>query len=244
MSRSKASFSASNAGASRYIKLNGDQGGGSKKQGLASSIGRVSGLNYNGTYGKDRNVVFHINQLGGVGKGRSMFSSNADGVQTTDSIGRVIPIPPDTDSSNQNSTLTFMQDTPIIHYATHTPVNTIGAKTYFSADLSNLDGNHAGKITGELTTIHLDDSESRHRKIVFNLIDGDIITLGIAKYQKNNQNDFLNNDVPSVSAVIGGTGMYIGSRGVVTTIKKDNGTYTHRFIFVGDLIPTKETVGY
>lgn len=77
---SQSTFSAGNAGASAFIALNGNQGGGDKKQGLDSRIGRVSGINYDRAHGNNRDVVFHINQIGGVGKGRSMFLSNADGV--------------------------------------------------------------------------------------------------------------------------------------------------------------------
>ena len=69
---------AGNAGASRYLALNGNNGGGSKKQGLPPSVGRKE--NNGKSYGTNRNVVFYMNQLGGVGKGKSMFSSNADGV--------------------------------------------------------------------------------------------------------------------------------------------------------------------
>jgi hypothetical protein len=71
---------AGNAGASSYIALNGNNGGGSKKQGLATSVGRQQ--NNNGrSYGNNRDVVFYMNQLGGVGKNRSMFSTNAGGVR-------------------------------------------------------------------------------------------------------------------------------------------------------------------
>ena len=80
MSRSQSTFSAGNAGASTY-NLNGNVGGGDKKQGLRSTIGNLSNLNYLGTYGDKRDVVFNINQIGGVGKGKSMFASNADGVK-------------------------------------------------------------------------------------------------------------------------------------------------------------------
>jgi hypothetical protein len=72
---------AGNAGSSRFIAMNGNRGGGSKKQGTPSTIGRKSGINYNASYGSNREVVFYINQLGGIGKGRSMFSPNSDGVK-------------------------------------------------------------------------------------------------------------------------------------------------------------------
>lgn len=73
---------AGNAGASRVISLNGNQGGGIKKQGTPSTVGRKSGINYSSSHGNNRNEVFFINQLGGVGKGRSMFAPSADGVRT------------------------------------------------------------------------------------------------------------------------------------------------------------------
>lgn len=76
-----------NAGASMFINLNGPQGGGDKKQGTPSTIGRISGIDYNRSYGDNRDVVFYINQLGGVGKGRSMFAVNADGVRKPKNIG-------------------------------------------------------------------------------------------------------------------------------------------------------------
>lgn len=85
---------AGNAGASRYLALNGNNGGGSKKQGLPSTVGRKQ--NNNGrSYGTNRNVVFYMNQLGGVGKGKSMFSSNADGVHN--------PIKPTESKTFENS---------------------------------------------------------------------------------------------------------------------------------------------
>ena len=80
MSKSQSTFSAGNAGASTFINLNGNLGGGNKKQGLPPSIGRISDLEYGRSYGAERNVVFNINQIGGVGRGKSMFQSNADGV--------------------------------------------------------------------------------------------------------------------------------------------------------------------
>lgn len=86
------SFSAGNAGASQFIALNGPQGGGDKKQGLHSRVGRVSGIGYHGSHGNNRDKVFNVNQLGGVGKGRSMFSTSADGVKTRNGIISVSPI--------------------------------------------------------------------------------------------------------------------------------------------------------
>jgi YHS domain-containing protein len=77
----RSTFSAGNAGASSFIALNRNQGGGTKKQGLPPSTGHNANINYNRAYGNNINLVFHINQLGGVGSGRSAFSPSADGVR-------------------------------------------------------------------------------------------------------------------------------------------------------------------
>uniref|UniRef100_A0A6C0JYY4 Uncharacterized protein n=1 Tax=viral metagenome TaxID=1070528 RepID=A0A6C0JYY4_9ZZZZ len=84
-------FSAGNAGSSKFIALNGKQGGGNKKQGLPSYTGRISGVNYTRSYGSNRFAVFYINQLGGIGKSRSMFSTRAGGVRIAETRGRVRP---------------------------------------------------------------------------------------------------------------------------------------------------------
>ena len=70
---------AGNAGASRSIRLNGITVG-DKLQGLPSTIGRRGGINYTGSYGNKRDVIFSMNQLGGVGRKKTMFLSGADGV--------------------------------------------------------------------------------------------------------------------------------------------------------------------
>jgi len=71
---------AGNACSSNKIRLNGNTGG-NKLQGLASTIGRVGNINYNRSYGNNRDMVFHINQLGGIGRKKSMFLPGADGVR-------------------------------------------------------------------------------------------------------------------------------------------------------------------
>ena len=63
---------AGNAGASSMIRLGGPTIG-TKGQGLVSSVGRRVELNVNRSYGNNRDMVFRINQLGGVGRGRSIF---------------------------------------------------------------------------------------------------------------------------------------------------------------------------
>ena len=61
----------------RKVSVNGNSSGGDKKQGLVSSVGlsywssRAMLIHANGQ--NDRNMVFCLNQLGGVGANKSMF---------------------------------------------------------------------------------------------------------------------------------------------------------------------------
>ena len=67
------------------ITNNTKNAGGNKKQGLASTTNK--GVMYasrsirNRAYGENRNVIFCMNQLGGVGRHKSQFVSTADGVK-------------------------------------------------------------------------------------------------------------------------------------------------------------------
>jgi len=79
MSSSIRGFSAGGAGlTSRKVNVNLNTAGGDKKQGIAPRVGidhwanRAVQIEANGTvYG--RNLIFYMNQLGGVGAGHSMF---------------------------------------------------------------------------------------------------------------------------------------------------------------------------
>lgn len=78
-SRTRSNFSAGNAGSSRYkVNTQLNTAGGGKKQGIVSRVAlgyrsnRAVQIEANGTV-VGRNKIFHINQLGGVGAGHSMF---------------------------------------------------------------------------------------------------------------------------------------------------------------------------
>nr|UZT28954.1 hypothetical protein [Nucleocytoviricota sp.]UZT29098.1 hypothetical protein [Nucleocytoviricota sp.] len=67
-----------------------NQGGGDKKQGLAPLasqffISQANNVQYRTESGDGRNrdLVICVNQLGGIGKGRSQFRANADGKRGT-----------------------------------------------------------------------------------------------------------------------------------------------------------------
>lgn len=90
----------SNIRAIRHVDriINGNQGGGSKKQGIPSTLtlsstSHVAFRNRNIVCACNRHTIFCMNQLGGVGAGgipgRSyMFSSNADGVHNKSYCGK------------------------------------------------------------------------------------------------------------------------------------------------------------
>tara|TARA_Y100000389_G_scaffold140484_2_gene138346 strand:+ start:4207 stop:4491 length:285 start_codon:yes stop_codon:yes gene_type:complete len=79
------SMGAGLAGSSRYnVNVNLNTHGGSKKQGLPASrnIGNSFALNVIKRRASSKSkALFIINQLGGVGRKRSPFLSNADGVR-------------------------------------------------------------------------------------------------------------------------------------------------------------------
>lgn len=95
------------AGSSKHIRLNGNVGGGNKLQGIVSSVGKNYNVDYSRSYGKNRNVVFNVNQLGGVGKGRTMFSSSADGVHTSNNKYSDTTLHPDPGEEPQPTWLTL-----------------------------------------------------------------------------------------------------------------------------------------
>jgi hypothetical protein len=83
---------AGNASASLYnTNVNLNTSGGSKKQGITSRVGLDNWANvaiqtYSNGYG--RNKIFIMNQLGGVGAGKSMFNgryTQVDGVRSGNS---------------------------------------------------------------------------------------------------------------------------------------------------------------
>ena len=74
----------------RNVSVNSNTGGGNKKQGLVSTTNKGTTFSYNAiktrSYGENRNVIFCVNQLGGVGavsggNGSRMFGTTSDGVK-------------------------------------------------------------------------------------------------------------------------------------------------------------------
>ena len=84
------SMSAGRSGASVYnANVNGDQGGGDAKQGLAPTTNKrvqfvLRAIQRRAYSDKDsRRMVFCQNQLGGVGRPSKMFATTADGVSAS-----------------------------------------------------------------------------------------------------------------------------------------------------------------
>ena len=70
--------------------INRPTGGGNKKQGLTSTTNKRSeiiNIIQKKSWGTNRNVVFFINQLGGIGRHRSQFGPVADGLHTNSGGG-------------------------------------------------------------------------------------------------------------------------------------------------------------
>ena len=62
--------------------INKPTGGGNKKQGLTSTTNKSAAINsaiQHFSWGRNRDRVYCMNQLGGIGRGYSQFSTNADG---------------------------------------------------------------------------------------------------------------------------------------------------------------------
>ena len=89
---------------SRKANITCKQGGGSKKQGgpLVANISNLTNRaeKENGVFGaRNRNIVFCMNQIGGVGRGKNHFKSNKEcqtnvkKSQKTPNVATLYPVP-------------------------------------------------------------------------------------------------------------------------------------------------------
>ena len=66
---------------------NRPSGGGDKLQGIPSTTDKKASANrviQNRAWGQNRNIIFNMNQLGGIGRHRSQFLTNAGGLNGPD----------------------------------------------------------------------------------------------------------------------------------------------------------------
>ena len=99
----------------------------------------------------------------------------------------------------------------------------------FVADLATNSGTSAGTLTGSMTTIANSGNgvagSARHRELVFDLPQGQLIALGTSLYPENATE--MDRNKPVTIAIVGGTGRYMGARGQVKTNRNADGTYRH-----------------
>ena len=109
----------------------------------------------------------------------------------------------------------------------------------YKGDLKTQDGKPSGKLQGCLITVDIPESngiaddadEDRFGTLIFQLNEQDnIVTGGVTNYPK--QQAEMQNNLPQVRAITGGTGKYLTARGQLTTVKNTDGTYTHTFEIV------------
>lgn len=135
------------------------------------------------------------------------------------------------------SSLEIEQDVPVLvdHPDLDSERNSTGAVLFFAAVLRDETGTKIGELIGQITTFDVTidgvDEVDKFRELVFNMEDGMIVVLGAAQYVAGTELDFADNNV-ATAVIVGGTDAFVGVRGVVTTIKRANGTYIHTFTFV------------
>jgi hypothetical protein len=115
------------------------------------------------------------------------------------------------------------------------PKGTSGGDLYvFDGPLLDSDeGEMVGHVYGTQTSIAQDsDSETVQAMISYDLGDGDRITVGgIGEYPRGDKNLIENQKFER--PILGGTGRYAGARGVVTTVRRADGSYAHTFEIEG-----------
>jgi hypothetical protein len=111
------------------------------------------------------------------------------------------------------------------------PKGTSGGDVYvFDGPLLDSDEEErVGSVYGTQTSIAQDsDSETVQAMITYDLESGDRITVGgIGEYPRGDKNLVENQKFER--PILGGTGRYAGARGVVTTVRRPDGSYAHTF---------------
>jgi hypothetical protein len=132
-------------------------------------------------------------------------------------------------------TLTYIQDKPVlIHVNLGDSAHGHGDGMAFEAVLKDTTGKAVGEVLGWIVTVDIVDGDSanlikvsdRIGTMVFDLGDeNEIIAQGGTSYHHGEQQMKLG--IAQKRAIVGGTGKYKGVEGEITTIRNDDGTYTH-----------------
>jgi hypothetical protein len=110
------------------------------------------------------------------------------------------------------------------------PSGVAGDTTVFEGPVEK-DGEPYGSIMGSMTKVGAlgagwrEDREERMLTAVFDLPSGQISVLGVSYYFEGDE--LLPAGEPVTRSIVGGTGDYVGIDGEVTTVRNEDGSYTH-----------------
>lgn len=110
------------------------------------------------------------------------------------------------------------------------PSGDAGDLTTFEAPIAK-DGEPYGSLMGTMTKVGSigaglnTEREERMLTAVFDLPEGQISVLGVSYYMDGDL--LLPAGEPVTRAIVGGTGEYVGIDGEVTTVRNEDGSYTH-----------------
>ena len=115
-----------------------------------------------------------------------------------------------------------------------------GDTTEFEAVLMR-DGAPVGMIIGTVVTMHEpgdgvggDTQRERLATMVLRFEDGSqLAALGMSRY--HNPGIEMTSSEPQTRAIVGGTGIYLGARGQITSTRNADGTYTQLIELVNEL---------
>ena len=131
--------------------------------------------------------------------------------------------------------ITFKQDKPaLVHLKLGTAAGSHGDGMAFEAAIRDSSGKAVGEVLGWLITVDIMDGDGanpvyiteRIGSMVFNLGDeNEIVAQGGTSYHQGQAQ--MKEGLSQKRAVVGGTGIYKGIAGEVTTTRNEDGTYTH-----------------
>lgn len=110
------------------------------------------------------------------------------------------------------------------------PSGDAGDLTTFEAPITK-EGQPYGSLMGTMTKVGSlgaglnTEREERMLTAVFDLPEGQISVLGVSYYEEGDL--LLPAGEPVTRAIVGGTGAYVGIDGEVTTVRNEDGSYTH-----------------
>ncbi|HIG65727.1 MAG TPA: hypothetical protein EYQ43_09305 [Methyloprofundus sp.] len=166
-----------------------------------------------------------------VTNGTKTWSANLGAVKNSDGTLSGFDLKSYNLLDNNYITLVLNQGVPKVDMLTTKVGDDLEAVIIFTAPLTTLENELVGELAGFLTILDTDNSqqvdETRFRNLAFMLKDGQIIANGAGEYTSSLTE--MPVERPSIIAIIGGTGKYMGARGEVETRKNADGTYRHIF---------------